>query len=95
MKYFRTINSNLHKPTGCKAWALFCGNSWFLCHCCMVFFFMTFPALAQRVESEAAAGKTFGVGRITIELPETMLPQPLGVEGLALTDRDGRALSGH
>jgi hypothetical protein len=53
---------------------------------------LTNLALAQQVEFEAVAGNPFGVGRIVIDLPESMLPQPLGVEGLALTERDGRVL---
>jgi hypothetical protein len=44
------------------------------------------------MEYEAFAGKPYGVGRIVVDLPETMLPQPLGAEGLALTERDGRVL---
>ena len=49
-------------------------------------------AEAQQIEIEAIAGKPFGVGRIVLDLPESMLPQPFGVEGLALTERDNRVL---
>jgi hypothetical protein len=49
-------------------------------------------APGQQVEFEAVAGKPFGVGRIAVNLPESMLPQPLGAEGLALSERDGRVL---
>ena len=44
------------------------------------------------MEFEAFAGKPYGVGRIVVDLPENMLPQPLGADGLAMTERDGRVL---
>lgn len=47
---------------------------------------------AQQIECETFAGKPYGVGRIVVDLPESMLPQPLGAEGLALTERNGRIL---
>src|SRR5690242_19865458 len=47
---------------------------------------------AQRIEAEAFLGKPFGVGRIMLDLPPEMLPQPLGVEGLVLTESSGRVL---
>jgi hypothetical protein len=50
------------------------------------------PVFAQRIEAEAFAGKPFGVGRITFDLPAEMLPEPLGVEGLVLTEPSGRVL---
>jgi hypothetical protein len=51
------------------------------------------PAGAQgRYEAEAFVGQPFGVGRITFELPQNMLPAPLGIEGLGLNERRGRAL---
>ncbi len=50
-------------------------------------------ALAQGgISIEAVAGKPFGVGRITIELPKAMLPEPLGIDGLMITDKDARVL---
>jgi hypothetical protein len=59
---------------------------------CFFSVLLSSSAFAQRAEVEAIAGKPFGVGRITIDLPDTMLPQPLGIEGLTLTDREGRVL---
>ncbi|MBN2581077.1 MAG: hypothetical protein JXB10_18990 [Pirellulales bacterium] len=47
---------------------------------------------AQRIAVDAVAGEPFGVGKIVVDLPKEMLPQPLGVEGLALTDPDCRLL---
>ncbi len=44
------------------------------------------------LEAEAVAGKPFGVGRIVCDLPQNNLPQPLGAEGIGLTEKDGRAL---
>jgi hypothetical protein len=44
------------------------------------------------VEAEAVAGEPFGVGRITFELPPNMLPEPLGVEGVGLGEKGGRAI---
>ncbi|MCC6124771.1 MAG: hypothetical protein IT426_07415 [Pirellulales bacterium] len=58
----------------------------------LVIFFAAAPAFAQRIEVEAFVGKPFGVGRITLDLPAEMLPQPLGVEGLVLTEPAGRVL---
>ena len=52
----------------------------------------TSGTFAQRIEAEAFAGKPFGVGRVTLDLPEEMLPQPLGIEGLVLTENAGRVL---
>ena len=49
-------------------------------------------AAQARVEVEAVAGTPFGVGRITVELPERLLPTPLGIDGLGLSDKDGRVL---
>lgn len=47
---------------------------------------------AQQVACEVFAGKPYGVGRIVVDMPESMLPQPLGAEGLDLTERNGRIL---
>jgi hypothetical protein len=53
----------------------------------------TGDALAQTpVVVEAVAGEPLGVGRITADLPPDMLPAPLGIEGLGLSDKDGRVL---
>ena len=50
-------------------------------------------AVAQgRLEVEAVAGQLFGVGRITFELPQEMLPEPLGIEGVGLAEKHSRAL---
>ena len=43
-------------------------------------------------EVEAFAGQPFGVGRITFELPQNMLPEPLGIEGIGLGEKHGRVL---
>ena len=60
------------------------------------------PALAQLrfqirhaprpLEIEAVAGEPFGVGRITFELPQDKLPEPLGIEGIGLGEKHGRVL---
>jgi hypothetical protein len=49
-------------------------------------------AAPKPMEIEAIAGEPFGVGRITFELPQTMLPEPLGIDGLGLSEQNGRAL---
>ncbi len=41
---------------------------------------------------EGYSGKPFGVGRITLSLPEAALPEPLGAEGLRISDTQGRVL---
>ena len=49
----------------------------------------------DRFEVEAVAGQPFGVGRITFELPPDMLPEPLGIEGIGLSEKARpRAVSG-
>ena len=45
-----------------------------------------------RIEAEAVAGEPLGVGRITFELPQEMLPEPLGVEGIGLAEKHSRVL---
>jgi hypothetical protein len=49
-------------------------------------------ARAQGVEGEAFLGEPFGVGRVTFDLPEAALPEPLGIEGLGLSEASGRVL---
>ena len=44
------------------------------------------------VVAEAVAGEPFGVGRIIADLPPDLLPAPLGVDGLGVSDKDGRVL---
>lgn len=54
---------------------------------------LTSPTQAQgRIEVEAVTGQPFGVGRITFELPPNMIPNPLGIEGVGLSEKQGRAL---
>ena len=43
-----------------------------------------------RIRGEACAGEPFGVGRIEVELPEALLPEPLGLAGLGVAARDDR-----
>ncbi len=53
----------------------------------------TSPLSAQiAFEVEAVAGQPFGVGRITFLSSPEMMPQPLGVDGIGLTEKDGRVL---
>ena len=42
------------------------------------------------IQAEAVAGQPFGVGRITLDVPPEMLPEPLGIEGIGLTEKNGR-----
>jgi hypothetical protein len=50
-------------------------------------------AFAQnRFEVDAVIGQPFGVGRIDFELPPNMLPDPLGIDGLGLDEKDHRVL---
>jgi len=49
------------------------------------------PAEAQvRLRAEAFSGEPFGVGKLEIELPETLLPVPLGADGIGLEEEAGR-----
>ncbi len=51
------------------------------------------PLMAQgRIDVEAVAGEPFGVGRITFEMPPEMLPDPLGIEGVGLAEKQSRVL---
>ncbi len=51
------------------------------------------PALAQGgITINAVTGEPFGVGQMTIELPKSMLPEPLGIDGVMITDKDARVL---
>ena len=51
-------------------------------------------ALAQgpAASVEAFSGEPLGVGRVTLQLPKQLLPEPLGVDGLGLSDKQGRVL---
>ncbi len=77
------------KSMDCKPWAL---RHFRIIIAVFLINFSPAFAYAQQMEYEAFAGRPYGVGRITIDLPDAMLPQPLGAEGLALTERDGRVL---
>jgi hypothetical protein len=46
---------------------------------------------AQRWGVEAVAGEPFGVGRIRFDLSQDQLPEPLGIEGVGLSEKHGRA----
>ena len=51
------------------------------------------PIRAQgRINAEAVVGQPFGVGRITFLPPQGMLPEPLGIEGIGIAERNGRVL---
>ena len=48
-------------------------------------------ALAQGpLEAQAFLAEPFGVGSITLSLPPELLPEPLGIEGIALSEKSGR-----
>lgn len=49
-------------------------------------------ARAQIVEASAFVGEPLGVGRLVIDLPQSALPVPLGVDGLGLSEKAGRVL---
>ena len=49
------------------------------------------PLRAQEpIQVEAVVGQPFGVGRIALDVPQEMLPEPLGIEGISLAEKDGR-----
>jgi hypothetical protein len=50
------------------------------------------PAEAQQIRGQAVVGRPFGVGRVEVELPPGQLPEGLGLSGLGLVEKDGRAL---
>jgi len=45
-----------------------------------------------QVRAEAFVGAPFGVGRAEVDLPPEMLPEVLGLRGLGLAEKSGRAL---
>ena len=45
-----------------------------------------------QVRVEAVAGSPFGVGRIEFAVPEQLLPEGLGSDGIGLSEKDGRIL---
>lgn len=45
---------------------------------------------AEAVSAQAVIGQPFGVGQITLRLSPDQCPQPLGAEGLGLSERQGR-----
>ena len=48
-------------------------------------------AFAQgAMEAQAFVGEPFGVGAITLNLPAEMLPEPLGLEGVGVSEKSGR-----
>lgn len=47
---------------------------------------------AQQIRAQAVVGQPLGVGRVEVELPRGMLPDALGLYGLGLVEKDGRAL---
>ena len=42
------------------------------------------------MEIQAIAGEPFGVGSIALTLAPEMLPEPLGMEGVGLSEKNGR-----
>ncbi len=50
------------------------------------------PAARPEVEAAFDPAQPFGVGRVTIELTPEMLPEPLGTEGIGISEKDGRVL---
>jgi hypothetical protein len=87
--YCNRKNFKISQPRDRNSWAL---RSLQALNTAIAISVLSSLAFAQQVEVEAFMGKPYGVGRITVDLPETMLPQPLGAEGLALTEPDGRVL---
>lgn len=50
------------------------------------------PAPQLQAQVEAYAGEPFGVARLTLDMPDELLPEPLGAEGLRLEEKDGRVM---
>jgi hypothetical protein len=42
------------------------------------------------IDVDAVVGEPFGVGRITLDVPPDMLPEALGIEGIGLSEKNGR-----
>ena len=59
---------------------------------CFALFLTTQAAAHAQVAVEAVAGEPFGVGRITFQMPPEMLPGPLGVEGVGISEKNDRVL---
>ena len=41
-------------------------------------------------EVQAFAGEPFGVGSVALSLPAELLPEPLGLEGVGVSEKSGR-----
>ncbi|NLY00711.1 MAG: hypothetical protein GXY83_31845 [Rhodopirellula sp.] len=53
--------------------------------------FLGCPSAARaQISGEAYMGEPFGVGRLEIELPESLQPEVLGLDGIKIVERDGR-----
>src|SRR6516162_5091382 len=57
-------------------------------HSCLLAF--TATAAQAQIEVQAVVGEPFGVGAVTLTLPPEMLPEPLGIEGVCLSEKSGR-----
>ncbi len=58
----------------------------------MLLLALAFSATAAQaqIEVQAVVGEPFGVGAVTLNLPPEMLPEPLGIEGVGLSEKSGR-----
>ena len=58
----------------------------------LLLFSIISPAVssAQSGDAQAFFGEPYGVGKIAVEITEANLPEPLGAEGLVLTERNNR-----
>ena len=50
------------------------------------------PAEQPQISVEAYSGVPFGVGKLTVALPAEELPEPLGADGLKLSEKDRRVV---
>ena len=58
--------------------------------CLAVLFILVLLASQANAQMEAFAGQPFGIGRIVLRVPDAQLPQPLGAEGITISDDNGR-----
>jgi hypothetical protein len=54
--------------------------------------FSSAPAAQVGMQVEAISGEPFGVGRFTVVIPKDLLPDPLGADGLGLSEKNSRVL---
>ena len=60
--------------------------------CCLLVAGAAAAQAQVQLRGEAFRGKPFGVGRVEVDITDSLLPNPLGTDGLGLRAKDNRLL---